>query len=143
MSVKIDGLTGASRVLSSEVVPFDNVASQLSAINVQEALDEIESLKLDTSSFLNSNVSLATNGYQKLPSGLIIQWGYVSATTSVEPQSVAFPIAFPNSCMNVLTQITVDASTSYDVRYFSVSSMSKTGFTTYYTVTRYYIAIGY
>lgn len=48
MSVKIDGLTGASRVLNSEVVPFDNVASQLSAINVQEALDEIESLKLDT-----------------------------------------------------------------------------------------------
>lgn len=39
--------------------------------------------------------NLGTTGYQKLPSGLIIQWG--GYTTSTNPsQSVTFPLAFPN-----------------------------------------------
>ena len=40
--------------------------------------------------------SKTTNGYQKLPSGVIIQWGY-SPTYS----SITFPIAFPNNCWSV------------------------------------------
>ena len=38
--------------------------------------------------------SFTKNGYQKLPSGLIIQWGY---TTVID---VTFPIAFPNAILN-------------------------------------------
>lgn len=43
--------------------------------------------------------STASAGYQKLPSGLIIQWGsgiYGTAT------AVSFPIAFPNTCRQVI-----------------------------------------
>lgn len=39
--------------------------------------------------------SLATNGYQKLPSGLIIQWGTIAVAASA--QSVTLPVAFSNA----------------------------------------------
>lgn len=44
--------------------------------------------------------SLAASGYQKLPSGLIVQWGSIvtSATANV---TVTFPIAFPNNVFNI------------------------------------------
>ncbi len=38
--------------------------------------------------------SIGTNGYQKLPSGLIVQWGQV-ATSSGGDTAVTFPVAFP------------------------------------------------
>jgi hypothetical protein len=47
------------------------------------------------------NASLATNGYQKLPSGLIVQWGNTGATDSNGNVTVTFPIAFPNNCFAV------------------------------------------
>lgn len=40
--------------------------------------------------------SLAASGYQKLPSGLIIQWGSV---TPVNGASFNFPTSFPNTCL--------------------------------------------
>lgn len=43
--------------------------------------------------------SLAQPGYQKLPSGLIIQWGAYTFSGSASA-AVTFPIAFPNACMN-------------------------------------------
>lgn len=38
--------------------------------------------------------SLVANGYQKLPGGLIIQWGEIGVTTSI---TVTLPVAFPNA----------------------------------------------
>jgi len=45
--------------------------------------------------------SLTSNGYQKLPGGLILQWGshYSNGTTGAVYQSYNF--AFPNNCLNV------------------------------------------
>ncbi|MEQ1228467.1 phage tail protein [Acinetobacter junii] len=43
------------------------------------------------------------NGYTKLPNGLILQWGtqdYASNPGEVSA-SITFPIAFPNSCLNI------------------------------------------
>jgi hypothetical protein len=41
--------------------------------------------------------SLATSGYQRLPSGLIIQWGgTLGVTNSI---AITFPIAFPNAVL--------------------------------------------
>ena len=42
------------------------------------------------------------SGYQKLPNGLIIQWGEVSVDVSANTStlySFTFPIAFPNACL--------------------------------------------
>lgn len=44
--------------------------------------------------------SLGLNGYQKLPSGLIIQWGYVTVNND-SAATATFPVAFPNGVLNV------------------------------------------
>ena len=51
--------------------------------------------KIATTLFANPGSSLGTTGYQQLPSGLIIQWGSYAST--LNPQTVIFPIAFPNT----------------------------------------------
>lgn len=43
--------------------------------------------------------SLIDNGYQKLPSGLIIQWG-TGTSPSDGGFTITFPIAFPNVCLS-------------------------------------------
>jgi len=45
--------------------------------------------------------SLTGDGYQKLPSGLIIQWGVAYANNTAW-SVVAFPIAFPNNVFSVV-----------------------------------------
>lgn len=45
--------------------------------------------------------SLAASGYQKLPSGLIIQWGSFSASGTADT-AVTFPLAFPTACQAVM-----------------------------------------
>lgn len=54
-------------------------------------------LKVALTAFIGTNVSLANSGYQKLPSGLIIQWGI--ASTSTAGATTSFPITFPNAHM--------------------------------------------
>ena len=45
---------------------------------------------------------LAANGYQKLTSGLIIQWGiFTSHSTIGSPINITFPITFPTGCKSL------------------------------------------
>lgn len=80
---------------------------------------------------------LGANGYQKLPGGLIIQWG--SSATWINSSSyqmdTLFPIAFPNSCVSVTASIGINsADYDTDVSYrtsrqdVSVSNPTLTGF---------------
>lgn len=50
---------------------------------------------------LDFAASLTKNGYQKLPSGLIVQWGSVPFGTVSGVEIVTLPIAFPNAILNV------------------------------------------
>lgn len=79
-----------------------------------------------TTNFTGSNQSLSANGYQKLPGGLIIQWGKYVKPTSVF--SVSFPIAFPTAvvCVNITPQYDA-ANPGYPM---NCQSPSTTGFTT-------------
>lgn len=56
----------------------------------------------------NSNFS--ANGYQKLPGGLIMQWG--SFTQTASSTTVTLPIAFPNAFLNVQQTLIGNGSTS-------------------------------
>jgi len=96
--------------------------------------------------------SLGTSGYQKLPGGLIIQWGSGLLTTG---STVNFPVAFPTTCLSV--QVTPDSSTSVGVEVAGVRSLTTTtftfdgsiytgsigGFFTAANLTAYWFAIGY
>jgi hypothetical protein len=44
-----------------------------------------------------ANQSLAASGYQKLPGGLILQWGTTASIPNGTVGTVTFPIAFPNA----------------------------------------------
>lgn len=48
--------------------------------------------------FTGASQSLSANGYQKLPGGLIIQWGTYTLPTTTSLATVTFPIAFPTVC---------------------------------------------
>lgn len=41
--------------------------------------------------------SLAANGYQTLPSGLIIQWGVSASLSQGASQTITLPLTFPNA----------------------------------------------
>lgn len=50
--------------------------------------------------FQGANQSLAANGYQKLPGGLILQWGSQAVTTT--QTNYNFPIAFPTAALKIV-----------------------------------------
>ena len=47
-------------------------------------------------------LSVSGTGYQKLPSGFILQWGSIGALGIAQDVVTHFPIAFPNRCLRVL-----------------------------------------
>jgi hypothetical protein len=60
---------------------------------------------------LDFTSSFGSSGYQKLPSGLIIQWGTVSLSLDTLT-TVTLPIAFPNSTLNILTTVSSTSGVS-------------------------------
>lgn len=68
--------------------------------------------------------SLAASGYQKLPSGLIIQWGTTTAA------NVTFPIAFPTALLHLQLVINnFNSNGAIAGSYTATTSTSTTGFT--------------
>jgi hypothetical protein len=72
------------------------------------------------------NKSLSSNGYYKLPGGLIIQWGNTGAVGGSAGAGVTFPVAFTN-VLNV--QATKAESAGYVNDAVNVANVSTTGFT--------------
>lgn len=104
--------------------------------------------KVATTAFVHAAIagfitSLGSSGYQKFPSGLIVQWGLNVNGVLLDPKM--FPIAFPNALFGIVGSV----KTSGFI--FSIYEQSNTQFTphmvdfngtggsNYY----WYIAIGY
>ena len=100
-------------------------------------------LKEYVKSIVSPSSSIAANGYVKLDSGLIIQWGTVTASGSYK-----FPIAFPTACYSCVKQL--GGSGQYlDSTYadwYQVMNLTKTGFNVQgmndFVKPHYFIAIG-
>ena len=96
------------------------------------------STKVATTAFVNQASSLSANGYQKLPSGLIIQWGTVTANASASN----LPIAFPNAAFSAVGIATSTVNLdNLCLGTFTTTQISFTQFASNGTVK--YIAIGY
>lgn len=80
---------------------------------------------LTADSFTGSNVSSSANGYQKLPSGIIIQWGVTSSLGVNSSGSITFPTAFPTACYSVTT---ASAAGAGSLQTMNVPSMSTSSF---------------
>lgn len=91
-----------------------------------------------------------SGGWQKLPSGLIIQYG--SALNNGSPRTITFPIAFPNGCNSVVVTMYGGGSSLNLTFGLTDVGWNKTGFTGYMYANNavstlayngLYIAIGY
>lgn len=71
--------------------------------------------------------SMATNGYQKLPSGLIIQWGTALANTS-GVANVTLPIAFPSNLFSATIGVIAAGIGTYTAGWTSSDRSSMTLF---------------
>lgn len=91
--------------------------------------------------------SLAANGYQKLPSGVIIQWGLTASISAGSSVSVTFPIAFPNACLHAYATPATGVTSSTAATPAVSASPSTTGMTVYcwgsIGMTAHWLAIGY
>lgn len=93
------------------------------------------------------NQSKTANGWQKLPGGLILQWGTVSGYSSY---TVNFPIAFPNAVFQVVAN-TDNPTTGTNGHFVEVASLTKSSFVAYCFINNTtldprairYIAVGY
>jgi microcystin-dependent protein len=94
-------------------------------------------------------VSLAASGYQKLPSGMILQWGTVVGSASA-PSPFTFPIVFPTALVSLTATVAITALSGTGV-FATIESQSATGAsyqawsaaTTRSALNCYYVAIGY
>lgn len=57
--------------------------------------------------------SLATTGWQKLPSGVIIQWGVATTTAANTPVTFTYPLAFPTAQVGVFASLLNTSGASY------------------------------
>jgi len=96
-----------------------------SASNFTLTLPAATGSLLTADSFTGSNASLSANGYQKLPSGVIIQWGVTSSLGVNSSGSITFPIAFPTACYSVTT---ASAAGANSLQVMNVPSLSTSSF---------------
>lgn len=87
--------------------------------------------------------SLGASGYQKLPSGLILQWGtWTGSATPGNPVAVTFPLAFPTAC-DIVLPTAINASTTNSAAWYDTPAT--TGFNgrcAVASLANRYIAIG-
>ncbi|MCG9064730.1 phage tail protein [Laribacter hongkongensis] len=97
--------------------------------------------KLELSAFSGSNQLLADTGYQRLPGGLIVQWGSVPASAT----SIVFPVVFPGAALKVILQADIGSTGAIAGTDVKVATKTVTGFTRPAGVIAagIYFAIGY
>lgn len=87
------------------------------------------------SAFLGSNQNLSSNGYQKLPGGLILQWGTANLPNVSIYQSSAvinFPIQFPNGVFAITANLSTNTTSNSHLSLGVMCALRTTaGFTAY------------
>jgi hypothetical protein len=150
---KLDGLTSSTAELNT----LDGYTGSATHLNYAKDLyntgvttTEFDYLDgVNGTLWHNGNDALVTggndsNGYVKLPNGLIIMWGVVTINGG-GIQTVTFPTAFPTYCFSVVTAVGNYYSGTFNGLYGTNWSRSRTGFSGYFSTaltTKTYIATG-
>ncbi|EKD5561212.1 hypothetical protein OR583_004455 [Escherichia coli] len=101
-------LTALRALLLSRKNPFGDIKSDGTVNTALKNLGLGEAAKRNVGTGANQipdmgsfMLSASVPGYQKLPSGLIIQWGPIDVPLTSQDTVTYFPIAFPNRCLRV------------------------------------------
>ncbi|MGT5840120.1 gp53-like domain-containing protein [Escherichia coli] len=102
-------LTALRALLLSRKNPFGDIKSDGTVKTALENLGLGEAAKRNVGTGANQipdmgsfTLSVSGTGYQKLPSGFILQWGSIGTPGIAQDVVTHFPIAFPNRCLRVL-----------------------------------------
>ena len=140
---KVVQLDGTGKLPAVDGSQLTNVGAAIASTAEAQALTDntktITPLRLKEAN-QGSNQSLGTNGYQKFPGGLIIQWG--TCTSNTTAVAVTFPIAFPNNCFAVTISRKDGTGTVYDC---GANSVTTSGFSAHNgsgLLNNYWMAIG-
>lgn len=117
----LDVYSKAEVYMKGEVDAKTTVASSVQAQAWSSNTTLITPLRL-AEAFLGANKSHLQSGYQKLPGGLILQWG--NAVTDATGTTHSYPIAFPSAVFQVIAS---DANV-ITMEYVAVQSISNTQF---------------
>lgn len=100
----------------------------------------VTAAKLDTAASFSGTKT--TTGIQKLPNGLIIQWGNTAITAN--GQAVSFGSAFPVACLNVSVTPNVGSAPSAN-NLVGINGLTTTQFNIWFGTAQsiYWVAIGY
>lgn len=155
----VDDLTtgGSAKLLSAEqgkllqANKLDKTAlnNTLTSTAITEALTAAQG-KVLNDRFINDFLNLkSVNGYQKLPMGLIIQWGESQLIPDESSITGSFPIVFPSDCLSIQATINIDTLTngtrSVYAKKISTAQFKLTNdsVNTLPAVTAFWLAIGY
>lgn len=89
---------GNAGATTQDILTVDASGNVNAPVGIQKAGSVLQAL----SDFTGSNVSLAASGYQKLPGGLIIQWGVIPSTAASTSVTVTYPVAFTTAIAQVV-----------------------------------------
>lgn len=81
-----NGVVGVNFASSAEAQAMASSVKSISPASLAAALQ-------------GANQSLAASGYQRLPGGLILQWGSTAPIANGGALTVYFPLPFPNQCL--------------------------------------------
>jgi hypothetical protein len=136
MSIVLQGSTSGSITLQEPAVAGTNTLTLPAATGTVATTADI------TSSFTGSNVSKTANGYQKLPSGVVMQWGTITGVGVNSTGTVTFPVAFPTACGSVTTTSKAGAN-SLQVLNVPSSTTTTFSYASYGSGDFMWFAIGY
>ena len=127
----LDGAVTTPKLADGAVTPakVDSAGSfVMSALDVLNTLTRNGNTVWDDG---NTPRSLMQNGYQQLPSGLIVQWGKHNAgnVSLSGPTSIVYPIPFPTAVFSVVGVL--ESATSSAVEALTVANVTTTGFDAY------------
>jgi hypothetical protein len=95
-----------------------------------DLLDGKHASEFASLSDLDAGSSLAQNGYQRLSSGLIIQWGYIADTSST--MTITYPITFPNKVFSFGSQMVKNTQNYQNITVNSSYATSLSSVTVYW-----------
>lgn len=131
------------------VVGMAEIATQAEALAGTDDARIMTPLKVAKLFSDTGRQSLAASGYQKLPGGMIMQWGTGTSSGTSRPNvTVSFPVAFPTACTSVIIVAVSGSNSYYGMLHAAPTASQFTGNTTSDaglagSLNYYWIAVGY